>query len=83
MQVGNFVIWCSSWRASELGATHHARLHGLIPGFYGETDGLWISRSDIFNPLEDALSWLWAAMRSMRGEEPDFMFVIGKPLHHP
>lgn len=76
MQLGNFTIWCSSKRARELGATHHARMYGLIGGFWGEEHNVWIMRSDLLIPLEEALSWMWAFTCWCRGQEPDFMFEI-------
>ncbi len=73
-------VWVSAKHAKEFGCTHHAKFMGLIPGFFSEENGLWVSRSDLLNPIEDALAFIWAAMRQMRGEEPDFMFAIGKPI---
>lgn len=72
-------IWMTAERAKSLGCTHRGRIWGIIPGFISE-DGLWVSRSDLLNPLEDLLGFLWVTMRQMRGEEPDFMFAVGKPI---
>lgn len=80
MQIGNFMVWCSSGKAAEMGCTHHARLFGLIPGFFGDADGLWISRSDLLIPLEELICFLWATLRRLRREEPDFMFILGPEI---
>ena len=37
-------MWVSKAKAKELGCTHHALFMGVIPGFYGENDNLWVSR---------------------------------------
>lgn len=73
-------VWVSAAQAKELGCTHRARFMGIIPGFFSEADGLWVSRSELLNPLEDFLAFIWAAMRQMRGEDPDFMFEVGRPI---
>lgn len=73
-------IWMTADRAKSLGCTHRARFLGLIPGFFDPESGLWVSRSDLLNPIEDALMWMWATMRRLRGEEPDFMFEIGAEI---
>jgi len=80
MRIGNVEIWRSASQAKTQGAIHSARFMGIIPGFYGEDNSLWISRSDLLNPIEDALVWVWVTMREMRGEEPDFMFDVGRPI---
>lgn len=73
-------FWVSSAKAKSYGCTHRARFMGIIPGFFSEQDGLWVSRSDLLIPLEAALSFIWATMREFRGEEPDFMFEVGEPI---
>jgi len=73
-------IWVSERQARAIGCTHKARMHGIIPGFFSEGEGLWVSRSDLFNPIEDALTALWVFMREWRGEDPDFLFVVGRPI---
>lgn len=80
MKIGNVSIWMGAKEAASYGATHHARLFGIVPGFYGEGSNIWIGRSDLLNPFEDVLAFVWSAMRAIRGEEPDFMFEVGKPL---
>ena len=69
-------IWTSAAKAKQLGCTHHARFMGIIPGFFGIDTDVWVSRSDLLNPLESLLVFIWVSMRQMRGEEPDFMFEI-------
>lgn len=76
----SFQFWISGKRAKQLGCTHRARFMGIIPGFFNPDSNLWISRSDLLNPIEDLLSDLWVWMREMRGEEPDFMFKLGRKL---
>jgi hypothetical protein len=73
-------LWMTAARARELGCTHHARIFGLIPGFWSDEQSLWVSRSDLLNPVEDALAWLWMLTRAMRGEEPDFMLAVGREI---
>lgn len=73
-------VWISAKAAKEMGCTHRARFMGIIPGFYGESESLWVSRSDLLNPIEDFLAFIWTSMRAMRGEEPDFMFEIGEEI---
>ena len=78
-----FMWWCSAHRARRyFGCTHHARYMGIIPGFIEPESGLWVSRSDLLNPVEDAVTYLWVWTRQMRGEEPDFMFAIGREISH-
>lgn len=79
-QPGRVMWWCSASVALSLGCTHHARFLGIIPGFYNPDTALWVSRSDLLNPVEDALMWCWATLRRLRGEDPDFMFALGKPI---
>jgi hypothetical protein len=74
------MIWVTSRQARELGCTHHALYMGLIPGFFREKDALWVPRSDLLYPFEWAVTWIWQAMRAMRGEDGDFMFDIGKEI---
>lgn len=69
-------LWVSAKKAKAMGCTHRARFMGVIPGFIEPNEAAWVSRSDLLNPLEDALVWVWMTMRRMRGEEPDFMFEI-------
>jgi hypothetical protein len=73
-------MWVSKAKAKELGCTHHALFMGIIPGFYGDADGLWVSRSDLLNPLESLLVFLWTSLRVIRGEEPDFMFMVSREI---
>lgn len=73
-------VWISAEKAASLGCTHRARFMGIIPGFIEPDEMVWVSRSDLLNPIEDLLCFIWAAMRQMRGEEPDFMFEIGEPI---
>lgn len=73
-------FWVSTDLARGFGCTHRAKFMGIIPGFFNPQTSLWVSRSDLLNPLEDALAWVWANMRIMRGEEPDFMFSVGRPI---
>lgn len=82
MQIGNFSLWTSKAKAAEYGCTHHASLFGMVPGFFGETDGmpLWVPRSDALNWLEDLLSHISVAIQQSKGEEPLFAFKVGKPL---
>lgn len=75
-----FQLFVTAARARALGCTHHAWFMGLIPGFFDPDTSLWVSRSDVLNPIEDALVFLWVTLRELRGEEPDFMFSIGRPL---
>jgi len=79
----NIKIWRTAKRAKEIGATHHARIYGIIPGFFAEDENLWVPRSDLLNPLEDLLGLIWDLTRILRGEEPDFMFYIGREISTP
>lgn len=73
--------WITERRAREMGCTHKARSLGIIPGFYGEDASLWVSRSDLLNPVEDALTWLWVqAWMLFRDDEPQFMFQVGRRI---
>lgn len=75
-----FSIWVSSRRAKSLGCTHRARFMGIIPGFLAPSDGTWVSRSDLLNPIEDILCFIWVNIRLMRGEDPDFMWWVGQEI---
>lgn len=72
-------FWVSEAQAREMGCTHKARIFGIIPGFWNDDMHSWVSRSDILNPVEDALGWLWsAAWSAMHGdEEMETMFSLG------
>ena len=76
----SFSLWTTPAKAAALGCTHRARFLGVIPGFMNLDDGLWVSRSDALAPVEDALARVWCIMRELRGEEPDFMFAVGRPI---
>lgn len=80
MEIGNFTIWMTAARAKEIGCTHRGRFMGIIPGFIDPDRVLWVSRSDLLNPIEDLLAVIWATMRELRGEEPDFMFEVGAEI---
>jgi hypothetical protein len=67
--------------AREMGFTHHAWLLGIVPGFVVDDGGLvWCSRSDILNPVEDFLMWIWVNMQEAKGIAPSFSFKVGKAL---
>lgn len=69
--------------AAAMGATHYARMHGIIPGYVGGTDGpapLWISRSDALNPIEDVLSFMWFMACRATGREPEWMLKVGREI---
>ena len=82
MRIGEFSIWTSAIEAESYGCTHHARLFGIVPGFYGVIDGepLWVPRSDALNWLEDALSFLAAIINQSNGDEPVFSFKVLGPI---
>lgn len=80
-QATGFSWWTSAAKARALGCTHHARLMGIVPGFFAPETGLWCPRSDLLFPLEEAVCWLWATLRQMRGEEPDFAFRLGPEIN--
>jgi hypothetical protein len=73
-------IWMTARRAKALGCTHYAWFMGLVPGFFDPVSCLWVSRSDLLIPVEEALAWMWATMRRLRGEEPDFAFRLGREI---
>ena len=74
-------LWMTARKAAELGCTHHARFLGVVPGFFSPDESLWVARSDLLAPIEDLLSWLWVGMHELRGEEPDFLFMVGEPIY--
>lgn len=76
----SITIWRGSEDARSYGATHHAWFMGIIPGFWGEEQSIWVPRSDLLCWLEDALSFIWVNMRLLRDEEPDFMVSIGREI---
>jgi hypothetical protein len=80
MQIGRFTLWCSAERALSYGATHRARVHGVIPGFLNPETGVWIPRSDLLDPVDTVLAYIWVMLRQLRGEEPDFMFLVGEEI---
>lgn len=82
MRLGSFVLWVSPADALSIGCTHHALLFGIIPGFAAvEPDGvLWVSRSDAFAWIEDALCVLAGVIRSTEGEDPVFALKFGEPI---
>lgn len=76
-----FQWWVSTEKARSIGCTHRARFMGLVPGFINPETNLWVARSDLLNWLSDALAFVWVFMRELRGEEPDFMFVVGPRIY--
>lgn len=77
-----FQFWVSGQKAKDLGCTHHARMFGIVPGFVTLEDiPMWVSRSDLLNPIEDVLGFLWVSLRQMRGEDPDIAISIGREIH--
>lgn len=88
IRIGNFAIWTSAADARAMGATHHARLAGIVPGFHGDdprrADGaIWIPRSDALNWVEDVVSLVGAAVCESKGIDPTFAFRIGRPIDAP
>lgn len=73
-------LFITAAKAKEIGCTHHAMLFGLIPGFVNPENFLWVSRSDLLNPIEDFVAFMWATLRQLRGEEPDFMCAVGRQI---
>jgi hypothetical protein len=79
IRIGRFTLWVKASQAESLGCTHHARLWGFIPGFAGDVEGqfLWISRSDLLIPIEEALNLLHRNLL----HRPGFAgFHIGHPI---
>ena len=73
-------LWITARQAREIGCTHYAWHTGLIPGFLNPTTGDWASRSDLLNPIEDALCWLWVNSLLLCGRAPHFRFVLGREI---
>lgn len=73
-------LWVTARHARALGCTHHARFLGLVPGFFNPDTAVWVSRSDLLNPIEDLLSLMWVTMNQTRGDEPEFFWALGKPI---
>jgi hypothetical protein len=69
-------VWVTKRKAKEFGCSHSALFMGIIPGFYNPDESLWVSRSDILNPIEDMLSFIWAIWCDIRGTEPMFMIAV-------
>lgn len=80
MRIGNTTIWLTAKQARAMGATHHARIHGLIPGFVKTDDFCWFSRSDLLNPIEDVLSAIYETLCAMKGIDLSHTFDIGQPI---
>lgn len=80
MDQPRFEWWRSKDYAAQLGCTNHARLFGLVPGFWSDTDHMWVSRSDALNWLEDLLGAINGAIWSMRGEDAQFAIAVGRPI---
>jgi hypothetical protein len=77
----NFQWWVSASKAKSLGCTHRARFLGLIPGFCSTGDvPMWVSRSDLLNPLEDLVGFIWSVAQANKGDEPSFMFKVGAEI---
>lgn len=64
-------IYNSPSKARSLGCTHRARVFGIVPGYFDIDRHLWVPLSDLLNPVEDLLSFIWVTMRRLRNEEPD------------
>lgn len=80
MWIFGLMIWCTPKMARSVGATHYARIHGVLPGFFNPEDGTWVPRSDLFAPLDWFLGFSWVMGRVLRGQEPDFMFAVGEEI---
>ena len=84
MKIGNFSIWTTASEAAEIGATHHARMWGIIPGFACDgSEFLWIPRSDALFWLEDVISYLAAIVQGLKGEDVAFAFAFAFRLGEP
>lgn len=73
-------FWVTKSAARSYGCTHRALFMGIIPGFFNPTDSMWVSRSDILNPIEDLLSFIWAIWCDLRGIEHGFMIEVGEEI---
>lgn len=73
-------IWNTKTYAKSLGLTHHARYMGVLPGFYRERDSAWLLMSDILLPLQAIMELSWVLLYRLSGEEPRFMWAVGKVL---
>ncbi len=82
MKIGWFSVWTSAAEAKAYGCTHHATLFGCLPGFIGEVAGvpLWVPRSDVISLIEDVVTRLAVLIQQTQGDEPSFMFRVGREI---
>lgn len=80
--IGDFAIWRSTEDAKKLGATHKARLWGIVPGFvdYDSEPLLWAPRTDLLNWLEDVLDVINASLAELADEDHVTAFRILDPI---
>ena len=81
MKIGNFSLWTSATEAADIGATHHGRFLGIVPGFICQgTELLWIPRTDALFWLEDALAFATSIIQALKGKEAALFFTVGQPI---
>ena len=81
IKIGKFELWRTPNDAVAHGATHYATMYRVVPGFISEGDyPLWVSRSDLLNPIEDALNFMMCLIASSSGDESLFSFYVGRKI---
>lgn len=77
IKIGDFALWMSADEAKSYGCTHYARMWGIIPGFWGDENSMWVSRSDLLNLVEDGLAYVAAFIAP---DDTGFMLRVGKEI---
>ena len=75
-------FWRSASTARSYGCTHRARMYGVLPGFFNPENNLWVSRSDLLNPIEDLINWGFGVFLFLSNQDhPGFPFSIREEIN--
>ena len=73
-------IWRNAETAKSYGCTHKARIFGVIPGFFNPETRMWVSRSDLLNPVEDLFGMIYQFVAMASGVVDADPFVVGSEI---
>ncbi|MDX5369235.1 MAG: hypothetical protein LPL29_07635 [Alphaproteobacteria bacterium] len=77
-----FKFWYSERDAAELGCTHHAWMHGLMPCYVADPDGdcFVVLKSDLLGPIDTFLAYFYMLVCAASGNEPHFFCKVGREI---
>lgn len=81
MKIGRYTLWMGAREAAANGATHYARIWGILPGYAATgTHFMWIPASDLLVPVEDGLNAFAGLVARVTGIEMNYSFSIGREI---